>query len=66
MSANGGPVTVPPFPLLEAVMPEHYNESAKEICNVLLDHAARQDDRLRQSSDADLIDDKTVFIVKRS
>jgi hypothetical protein len=56
----------PPFPLLEAVMPEHYDERAKEICNALLDHAVRQDDRLRQSGDADLIDDKTVFIVKRS
>jgi serine phosphatase RsbU (regulator of sigma subunit) len=52
--------------LLEAVMREHYNESAKEICSALLDHAVRQDDRLRQSGDADLIDDKTVFIVKRT
>jgi hypothetical protein len=59
-------VTVPPFSLLEAVNPEHNDESAKEICNALLDHAVRQDDRLRQSGDADLIDDKTVFIVKRS
>ena len=66
MSANGGPVTVPNFPPLEAVMPEHYDEPAKEICDALLDHAVRQDDRLRQSGDADLIDDKTVFIVKRS
>jgi hypothetical protein len=59
-------LTVPPFPLLEAVMPERYDEPAKEICNALLDHAVRQDGRLRQSGDADLIDDKTVFIVKRS
>jgi hypothetical protein len=47
-------------------MPERYDEPAKEICNALLDHAVRQDGRLRQSGDADLIDDKTVFIVKRS
>ena len=52
--------------LLEAVMREHYRKPAKEICNVLLDHAVKQDDRLRQSGDADLIDDKTVFIVKRT
>jgi serine phosphatase RsbU (regulator of sigma subunit) len=52
--------------LLEAVMREHYREPAKEICSALLDHAVRQDDRLRQSGDADLIDDKTVFIVKRT
>ena len=50
---------------LEGVLREHCNESAKEICNALLDHALRQDDRLRQNGDADLIDDKTVFIVKR-
>jgi serine phosphatase RsbU (regulator of sigma subunit) len=52
--------------LLELVMREHYREPAKEICGALLDHAVRQDDRLRQSGDADLIDDKTVFIVKRT
>jgi serine/threonine protein phosphatase PrpC len=52
--------------LLEAVMREHYRKPAKEICNVLLDHAVKQDDCLRQSGDADLIDDKTVFIVKRT
>ena len=52
--------------LLELVLREHYREPAKEICNALLDHAVRQDGRLRQSGDADLIDDKTVFIVKRT
>lgn len=51
---------------LEAVMREHYREPAKEICNALLDHAVKQDDQLRQSGDLDLIDDKTVFIVKRA
>lgn len=52
--------------LLEGVMREHYREPAKEICNALLDHAVRQDDRFRQNGDADLIDDKTVFVVKRT
>jgi serine phosphatase RsbU (regulator of sigma subunit) len=52
--------------LLEAVMREHYREPAKEICNALLDHAVKQDERLRQSGDVDLIDDKTVFVVKRT
>jgi serine phosphatase RsbU (regulator of sigma subunit) len=52
--------------LLEAVMREHYRGSAKEICRALLDHAVGQDDRLRQGGDADLIDDKTVFVVKRT
>ncbi len=52
--------------LLEVVMREHYREPAKEICNALLDYAVKQDDQLRQSGNADLIDDKTVFIVKRT
>lgn len=51
---------------LEAIMRQHYRESAKEICNALLDHAVRQDERLRQNGDSELIDDKTVFIVKRT
>ena len=52
--------------LLEAVMREHYREPAKEICNALLDHAVKQDERFRQSGQLDMIDDKTVFIVKRT
>ena len=46
-------------------MREHYREPAKDICNALLDHAVKQDERLRQNGKADMIDDKTVFIVKR-
>ena len=52
--------------LLEEVVCEHYHEPAKEICNALLNHAVTQDDQLRQNGDADLIDDKTVFVVKRT
>jgi serine phosphatase RsbU (regulator of sigma subunit) len=52
--------------LLEVVMREHYRKPAKEICGALLEHAVKQDDRLRQGGDADLIDDKTVLIVKRT
>ena len=50
---------------LEAVMSEHYEESARDICNVLLEHATKEDDHLRQIGEEDLIDDKTVFIIKR-
>jgi serine phosphatase RsbU (regulator of sigma subunit) len=50
---------------LEVVMREHYRKPAREICNALLDHAVKQDERLRQSGDSALIDDKTVFIIKR-
>jgi serine phosphatase RsbU (regulator of sigma subunit) len=50
---------------LEAVMREHYRKTAKEICNALLEYAVTRDDRLRQSGEQDVIDDKTVFIIKR-
>ena len=51
---------------LEAVLREHYRQPAREICKALLDHAVKQDDHLRENGDEDLIDDKTVFIVKRT
>jgi serine phosphatase RsbU (regulator of sigma subunit) len=50
---------------LEVVMREHYRKPARDICNALLDHALKEDERLRQSGDGALIDDKTVFIIKR-
>ena len=51
---------------LEAVMHEHHWRSSKDICNALLEHALRQDEQLRQNGDQALIDDKTVFVIKRS
>lgn len=51
--------------LLEAIMREHYRQPARDICNALLDHAIKQDDVLRQNGEVDMIDDKTVFIIKR-
>lgn len=47
-------------------MREHYRQPTREICNALLDYATQQDDYLRQNGDEALIDDKTVFIVKRT
>jgi serine phosphatase RsbU (regulator of sigma subunit) len=51
--------------LLEAIMSEHYRQPARDICNALLDHAIKQDEVLRQNGEVDMIDDKTVFIIKR-
>ena len=51
---------------LEAVVREHYRQPASDICKALLDHAVKQDDYRRASGDEALIDDKTVFIVKRT
>jgi len=51
---------------LEAVIREHQAESARDICTALLDHATRDDAHLREIGEEDRIDDKTVFIIKRS
>ena len=51
---------------LEAVMLEHYEKSARDICNALLEHATKEDDQLRQVGQENQIDDKTVFIIKRA
>lgn len=51
---------------LEAILQQHYQESPREICEVLMDYALEQDDLLRQAGDEALIDDKTVFVVKRT
>jgi Stage II sporulation protein E (SpoIIE) len=50
---------------VERVMRHHKNQPAREICNALLDYAVKRDERLQQIGDADTIDDKTVFIIKR-
>jgi serine phosphatase RsbU (regulator of sigma subunit) len=51
---------------LETVMLEHYEKSARDICNALLEHATKEDDHLRQIGEENQIDDKTVFIIKRA
>jgi serine phosphatase RsbU (regulator of sigma subunit) len=51
---------------LEQVLREHYDQPARDICNAVLDYAVKQDDQLRRNGDEALIDDKTVFIIKRT
>jgi len=51
---------------LQEVLHEHYTQPARDICKALLDYAVKQDEHLRQNGDQALIDDKTVFIIKRS
>lgn len=52
--------------LLEGVLRECYRQPARDICDALLAHAVKQDEHLRLNGDQALIDDKTVFIVKRT
>jgi serine phosphatase RsbU (regulator of sigma subunit) len=51
---------------LESVMRDHHVLSAKDICSALLEYAVKKDDHLRQISEQDRIDDKTVFIIRRN
>jgi serine phosphatase RsbU (regulator of sigma subunit) len=51
---------------IESVMREHCRLAARDICNALLEWAVRKDDHLRQIGEEDRIDDKTVFIIKRT
>jgi serine phosphatase RsbU (regulator of sigma subunit) len=51
---------------LENVMRDHHVLSAKDICNALLEYAVKKDDHLRQITEQDRIDDKTVFIIRRN
>lgn len=51
---------------LENVVSEHHFHSAKEMCTALLAYATKRDERLRQAGQEYLIDDKTVFIIKRN
>jgi serine phosphatase RsbU (regulator of sigma subunit) len=51
---------------LEEVMRSHSSLSPKEICGAVLDYAIRKDERWHSLGETDVIDDKTVFIIKRS
>jgi serine/threonine protein phosphatase PrpC len=51
---------------LEEVVRGHSTQSAKDICNAVLEHAVAQDDIHRRNGEADFIDDKTAFIIKRT
>jgi serine/threonine protein phosphatase PrpC len=51
---------------LENIICDHYQQSAKDLCNALLEHAVRQDEVRRQNGEDDLIDDKTAFVIKRT
>ncbi len=50
---------------IEQVIREHRDQPAKEVCNAILAHAVKQDENVTQAGEADRIDDKTVFVIKR-
>ncbi|HJZ98115.1 MAG TPA: PP2C family protein-serine/threonine phosphatase, partial [Candidatus Solibacter sp.] len=50
---------------LEELMAAQCSRSARDICSALLEYAVKKDQRLRDAGEPDVIDDKTVFIIKR-
>jgi serine phosphatase RsbU (regulator of sigma subunit) len=50
---------------IEGVIRDQKYEAARKICNAILEHAVKQDEYWQQIHEADRIDDKTVFIIKR-
>jgi serine phosphatase RsbU (regulator of sigma subunit) len=50
---------------IEEVIRAHKGEPARGICNAILEYAVKQDQYLQEQDENDLIDDKTVFIIKR-
>jgi len=51
---------------LEEILQRRHNEPARNICDAIMEFALLQDEVLRLNGDEALIDDKTVFIVKRT
>ncbi len=51
---------------LELVISQHKDQSARDICNAILQYAVSQDDYLRKIGEEDRIDDKTAFVIKRT
>ena len=51
---------------LEAILQTHQQDSARTICDAIMEYALLQDEGLRLEGNEDLIDDKTVFVVKRT
>jgi serine phosphatase RsbU (regulator of sigma subunit) len=51
---------------LESIMCKHCRLPAKEICKALLEYALEKDDQLKRIHEEDRIDDKTVFVIKRT
>jgi serine phosphatase RsbU (regulator of sigma subunit) len=51
---------------IEGLIRQHKAAPAKQICNAILDYALEQDRTFRERGEPDRIDDKTVFIIKRT
>jgi serine phosphatase RsbU (regulator of sigma subunit) len=51
---------------IERVLREHKDDAAREICKAIMEYAVKQDEHLQEIREVDRIDDKTVFIIKRS
>lgn len=51
---------------IQEIIRELKQKPVKDICNAILEYAVKRDRDLQQIGEADRIDDKTVFIIKRT
>ena len=51
---------------LEEILQNHKDDPARKICDAIMAYALIQDEALRLQGEEALIDDKTVFVVKRT
>jgi serine phosphatase RsbU (regulator of sigma subunit) len=51
---------------IERIIAGARQQSAKAVCNAILEYAVKKDDQLRQAGYGNEIDDKTVFIIKHT
>lgn len=51
---------------IEQIVKDHKDRPAKEICHAILAHALEKDHGLREIGEADRINDKTAFVIKRT
>jgi len=50
---------------LEQIIRDRKQQPVKDICNAILEYSVKRDRGLAQNGDSELIDDKTVFIIRR-
>ncbi|HTD24881.1 MAG TPA: PP2C family protein-serine/threonine phosphatase [Terriglobales bacterium] len=51
---------------IEQIIRDRKQQPAKDICRAILDYALKKDQYLQKIGEADRIDDKTAFIIKRA
>ena len=51
---------------IEKIIHERRDQSARELCNAILEFAVKKDKQMELNGETDCIDDKTAFIIRRT